>query len=217
VTNIYQKAIDEGLEQSLSLERFQRYLDWANGDQYQAFELYAFNLKVSESLYIPLHMLEIALRNRFNAVLSGAFGENWFEHPAIRLSDTQMQQLENARKDIKRDGKKVDTGRIVAALTFGFWTSLLSPEAENLWQQTLHKAARQENGKGLTRKHLSKPLLPIRVLRNRIAHHEPVWHWDLQSHHTNILQVTAWLSPAAAKWSEYHSGFVDVWKQKPSF
>ena len=215
VENIYQKAVTEGLEHAISLERFQRYLDWTQGDKYRAFELYAFNMRVSEALYTPVHVLEIALRNRFTAVLSDAFGENWFTHPSLNLSETQRQQLDNARKDIIREGKTVQSGRLVAALTFGFWTSLLSPEAENLWQQTLHKAARQENGKGLTRKHLSKPLLPIRVLRNRIAHHEPVWHWDLPLHHANMLQVTAWLSPAAAKWSAYHSNFTQAWGKKP--
>lgn len=47
--NIYQQAILQGLENALSLERFQHYLDWAEGDKEQAFALYAFNMRVSET------------------------------------------------------------------------------------------------------------------------------------------------------------------------
>jgi hypothetical protein len=217
VENIYYQAIEQQLDQALSLERFQRYLDVAQGNKEHAFALYAFNMQVSEALYIPIHMLEVAMRNRFHAVLSAHYGENWFEHPHIALSETQMQQLENAKKDLMREGKDVKSGRIIAALTFGFWTSLLSSDAENLWQQVLHRAARHESGKGLRRKDLSKPLLPIRVLRNRISHHEPVFHWDLPMHYANLLHITRWLSPIAADWSQHHSRFEAVWAARPAF
>lgn len=56
-----------GFEQALSLERFGRYLDWAAGDGMRAIELYTLNTRISESLYTPLQMLEVALRNRIHA------------------------------------------------------------------------------------------------------------------------------------------------------
>jgi Abi-like protein len=216
VGNIYQQAIEQQLDQALSLERFQRYLDVTQANKGQAFALYAFNMQVSEALYIPIHMLEVAMRNRFHTVLSAQYGENWFEHPHVSLSETQIQQLENAKNDLMREGKEVKSGRMIAALTFGFWTSLLSSDAENLWQQVLHRSARHESGKGLRRKDLSKPLLPIRVLRNRISHHEPVFHWNLPRHYASIQDITRWLSPIAADWSGYHSRFESVWAARPA-
>jgi len=57
------------LEEALSLERFGRYLAWSHGDRHQAIRLYTLNTKVSESLYTPLQMLEVALRNRIHRVL----------------------------------------------------------------------------------------------------------------------------------------------------
>lgn len=213
--NIYEHAVVNSLEQVISLERFQPYLNQAQGNKHLAFELYAFNMRVSEALLTPLHMLEIAMRNRFNLVLSSAFGDEWFTHPSIPLPETQQKQLKKAREDILQDGKEVNAGRLVSTLTFGFWTSLLSSEFDNLWRQVLHNAIHKENRKGLTKKQLRKPLIPIRTLRNRIAHHEPVWYWDLAKHYENSLQVTRWLSPIAAEWSEYHSQFNKVWKLKP--
>jgi hypothetical protein len=56
-------------------------------------------------------------------------------------------------------------------------------------------------GKGLARKDFSRPLTQIRLLRNRIAHHEPILHWDLKRHHRQLRDLTLWLSPPAFAWS----------------
>ena len=201
----------EGLEQALSLERFGRYLDWAAGDRARAIELYTLNTRISESLYTPLQMLEVALRNRIHAVLTEARHEDWF-HDAGFLTASQAEQLAKAIEDVRDGAKREPTpGRIVAALTFGFWTAMFGPEYETLWQTTLHRIARRPDGKGLRRKDFSRPLMPIRMLRNRIAHHEPVIAWDVPKHYRNIIELTGWLCPAAADWCEAHSRFLEVY------
>ena len=63
----------------------------------------------------------------------------------------------------------------------------------------MHKAARWEDDKGLTRKALTGPLTPIRVSATA-WHHEPIINWSLPEHYRNIEQLTDWLSPAAAEW-----------------
>lgn len=190
----------EQLEEALSLERFGRYLAWAGGDRARALELYALNTRVSEALYTPLQMLEVALRNRVHAVLSAARGPRWFEEDGLLAVPHQAGQVADALADLAREGKEPTPGRVVAALTFSFWTAMLAPAYEILWQTDLHRIARRGDGKGLRRKDLSGPLTPIRVLRNRIAHHEPVLAWNLPKHHEAMLRITGWLSPAAAAW-----------------
>lgn len=197
----------EDIEEAISLERFSRYLHWAEGDHARALELYALNTQVSEALYTPLQMLEVALRNRIHSVMRQARHERWFEDEGFLAVHIQRDQLAKAIQDIIDDKKEPVAGRIVAALTFSFWTSMFSPVYEDLWQTTLHGIARREDGKGLRRKDLSTPLKPIRVLRNRIAHHEPVLHWDLPKHYGAILQVTGWLSAPAATWCRTYSRF----------
>lgn len=200
----------EDLEQALSLERFARYLAWANGDRARAIELYTLNTKVSESLYIPVQMLEVALRNRIHSVMTEARHEGWFHAEGMLLGEWQPAQLVDAIRDIEKEGKEPTPGRIVAALTFSFWTAMLGKDYENLWQTTLHRIAKKPNGKGLRRKDFSTPLTPIRLLRNRIAHHEPIINWDLPKHYGKIVELTQWLSPAAAEWCEANSRFLEV-------
>lgn len=192
------------------MERFSRYLQWAEGDHARALELYALNMQVSEALYTPLQMLEVALRNRIHSVMRQARHERWFDDEGFLAVPIQRDQLAKAIQDITGDSREPVAGRIVAALTFSFWTSMFSPAYETLWQTTLHRIARREDGKGLRRKDLSEPLNKIRVLRNRIAHHEPILHWDLPKHYQAMLRVTGWLSAPAATWCRTYSRFTAV-------
>ena len=190
----------EHLEEALSLERFSRYLAWAGSDRARALDLYALNTRLSEALYTPLQMLEVALRNRIHAVLSVSVQPRWFEAPGFLAVPHQTKQVVEALAELARERKEPTPGRVVAALTFSFWTTMLGTPYENLWQTGLSRIGRREDGKGLRRKDLSSPLTPTRLLRNRIAHHEPILAWDLPKHHGAMLRITEWLSPAAAAW-----------------
>lgn len=199
------------LELALSLERFARYLGWADQDRARAIELYTLNTRISESLYIPLQALEIALRNRIHAVMTEARRESWFSDDGFLLDAKQPEQLAKAIQDIKHRERELTPGRIVAELTFGFWTAMFGPVYEDLWRRTLHRIGQRPDGKHLSRKHFTKPLLPIRMLRNRVAHHEPIIYWSLRKHHDRMLELTEWLAPAAAAWCRRLDRFDEVY------
>lgn len=212
-------AIDDdrpfpGIEDTLSADRFGTYLGWAGGDRNKAVVLYTLNTLLSESLYTPLHMLEVALRNRIHQVMSMAHGDTWFDMPEHQANLIQADMIAKARKELAEQGKDDTPARIVAALTFGFWTAMLGKEYENLWQTTLKDIAKREDGKGLRRKDFTKSLGAIRTLRNRLAHHETVLHWDLRKHHANILQLTGWLSPVAADWCKACGRFESLYPEE---
>jgi hypothetical protein len=103
--------------------------------------------------------------------------------------------------------------RIVAGLTFGFWVAMFSPVYEDLWRQALHSIVKRPDGKSVSRKSLSRPLAQIRSLRNRVAHHEPIIYWDLSKRYADIVQITEWLSPTAAKWLNSNSCFTSVYPE----
>ena len=189
-----------GFEAALSLERFARYLEWRAGDCTRALELYALNTQLSEALYTPLQILEVTLRNRIHTVLTEARHERWFEDDRLLLLEHQRGQIAEAAEQLAGERKEPAHGRVVAALTFSFWTAMLAARHEELWQTTLHAIARREDGKGLSRKDFSTPSSPIRTLRNRVAHDEPIVHWDLPRHYGNMLHLIGRLSPAAAEW-----------------
>jgi hypothetical protein len=200
------------LELALSLERFGRYLAWAGRDRERAIELYTLNTRISESLYTPLQSLEVALRNRIHVVMAEGLGdEAWFHQAGVLLNDRQPDQLTKAVEDLKAVNKMPTPGRIVAALSFGFWTAMFGPHYEGLWRTTLHRIAAKPDGKRLRRKDFSGPLTPIRSIRNRIAHHEPIITWDLLGIHNRMVELTRWLSPAAAAWCRENDRFDQVY------
>lgn len=88
---------------------------------------------------------------------------------------------------------------------------MFSPAYENLWRRGLNEIAKRPDGRRLARKDFSRRLTPVRILRNRIAHHEPILHWDLTKHHGAIHEVTRWLSPAAADWTAKIDRFPSVY------
>jgi hypothetical protein len=152
-------------------------------------------------------MLEVALRNRIHEVMRAVEGAMWFDHEAFQANTRQADMLEKARNDLAEKKQDHSASDLVAALTFGYWTAMLGREYEDLWQKTLKNIGKREDGKGLRRKDFASPLAPIRTLRNRIAHHEPIIYWSLPKHHYAIVQMTGWLSPPAAEWCRAHSRF----------
>ena len=190
------------LEAALSVDRFARYLDWADGDHARARDLYTLNAQVCEALYIPLHAFEVALRNRIDAVMAAAAGDRWFEDLSVVLQTRQQKQVAAAIAELAQDHKPPDPGRVVAALTFAFWTSFFGRDYEALWRSTLRAIAVRPDGRGLSRKDFARPSSQLRFLRNRVAHHEPILYWDLPKHHARLRELTLWLSPSLAAWSE---------------
>jgi hypothetical protein len=83
-------------------------------------------------------------------------------------------------------------GKVVAELSFGFWWSLLATEYNRrLWQPCLRAAF---DG-SVRRAALHAELNELRLLRNRIAHHEPIHRRDLSAVYGRLLDVTERISP----------------------
>ena len=69
----------------------------------------------------------------------------------------------------------------------------------------------------------------VRKLRNRVSHHEPIWHWhDLGSQHRAAAELIGWMSPELAGcvaaldrfdgvhdagWRQYAATVVDIVEQ----
>lgn len=204
----------EDIERILSTERFARYLAWADGQHPEAVRLYKLNCAVSEAFYTPLHLVELTLRNRMDAVLTKQYGRLWWDAPQWPLQNRGLKaKIDEAKSMLTRDKKAVTHGSVVALLSFGFWVGLVGPgrPRDELWKRCLNQIALRPDGKGLTRDAFSKPLQKLRRLRNRIAHHEPVLHLDLPRHHALARDLCMWMSPAAGHWLDEESRFSEIW------
>lgn len=206
----YKPDIIAQLEAAISPDRLSTYLREPANDREAALKLYLWNSKISSAFYMPLQGLEITLRNFLHDALSHHFKRpDWYD--ATRLTPKAGEMLQAAKDVIQKSGKQADPPHVVAELSFGFWVSLLNKSYHpTLWIPVLGKAF---SAAKLPRGHIQTELENIRILRNRIAHHEPVFTRHLAKDYTAIIKVIGWMSPAKADWIDQHNSVVHFLKE----
>jgi hypothetical protein len=182
---------------AVSADRFSTYRLWAGQDDALARRLYTFNVQLSEALYGPLHMLEVALRNVADRALTAAYGLGWMDDPQVLRHHYQQSCVVKARDALQRNRKAGTHGQMVAELNFGFWSSLFGRHSNHLWQHL--RPIFQTTG--IKRKDIALQLENFRALRNRVAHYEPILGLPLAQRYADIITLTGWLSPSAAAWT----------------
>jgi hypothetical protein len=186
------------LEQAVSPSRLRPYRLSSDSDDLAGGARYIWNMALCESLYPSLHSLEIALRNTLHTELSRIYGVTWYADPAVVVVGRARAAVAAATRALLDAGKQPSPGKIVAELTFGFWTSLFNVAYERpIWQRLLSRTSVFPHaGTQRQRSALSARMNRIRVLRNRVFHHEPVWHWrDLSYQHGGVLESIGWIAP----------------------
>jgi Abi-like protein len=164
-----------------------------------------------------LAWVEVVLRNRFHEALSRRFGagiagpsRDWYNHIQLssRSRDSVRKITHTQNGNPRRPAATPDD--VVAKLTFGFWPALLDLEkdirgtriawgdilievvpghrqsAAAYWQKLAHRDA------------LFARLDLCRDLRNRIAHHEPIWKQGVLYEETKprVRRTVALVAPA---------------------
>lgn len=185
-------------ESLFSVNRMQRYFDRFPGDEKRAIQLYNANIHVSASFYMALATLEITFRNKLDACLTNHYGtKDWCN--SIK-TDSQIdaglkKKITTAEQQIIQRGEVVSTSKIIAELTFGFWTSLLNSKYEKIYWKSLRNAFPNLPKINKQRHTVSSPINKIRNFRNRIFHHEPItWNTSaLKRQHDTICLVLNWM------------------------
>lgn len=198
----------DAITASLSADRFQTYLDASGNDKIAALRLYAWNTAASGAFYAALQLLEVAMRNAFHRELTAVYGAAWYDNPATGLDNRASELVDASKRQLRRDGKAVDPPHMIANLSFGFWVSLLGKGGRlgrakanyemTLWRPALRKAF--PASAKLDRKRAHMPIDYLRIFRNRIAHHEPVFSRHLQADFDSIVNYTAWLCEPTSVW-----------------
>jgi hypothetical protein len=216
---IYSPGVINALERALSPERLSTYLAAAGNDPAGALRLYVWNTRISAALYGPLQALEIIIRNAFHRELSAVYGPAWYDNPRLPLTPMAHARVAEAKETVRRTGRPPDPGRIIAELSFGFWERLLThgpPGRFNyemtLWRPALHRAFPNSRRR---RVDTHRPLPGLRDLRNRIAHHEPIFSRDLATDHQTILDVIGWICTDTRAWVVHHSEVPAVLAERP--
>jgi hypothetical protein len=192
------------LRVAFSEERFARYLTVADGDEQFAWTLYEWGLDVSAAFHVPLHAVEITLRNSVFESIARVHGRNWLTSPAgtIWLRQSEIQMIDNAARQVSRERRAFEPGDLVAALPFGFWVGLVAGyHDQKLWRQATYRAF---SGR-VKRRDLYDNLDRLRTLRNRIAHHEHLLNRQLDQDLDRVDSVLRSLNTEVATWVAGHS------------
>ncbi len=183
---------------ALAVERLEAYRQ-DGAEPRAALARYLLNLALCESLYSPLHLAEVALRNALHHALSVRYGtESWYDASHVPLTPWQQATIADAQRRLIDRRKPITAGRVVAELTFGFWVSFFNKwHARSglgffLVKHAFQHAPREE--RDLAK--LDARWEQIRALRNRVFHHERIVHYtDLEAQHADIVRVIGWISP----------------------
>lgn len=185
------------LDDLFSTARLVPYLTACNGDQPAALGLYDWNVQISSAFHESMHYLEVGLRNAMDRQLTAwasSLGATapWYVDPVVPLTTQTRDKVAEARRNATRGGISETHGKVIAELTFGFWWALLAaPYNRSLWQPCLRYAF---DGP-VRRDRLHDALDSFRLLRNRIAHHEPIHTRNLAADHALLHDTAGRISP----------------------
>jgi hypothetical protein len=201
--------INDYLKNTLSVKRLDKYLAAVEGDLDKALKLYEENTRLSEAFYSPLQCLEVCLRNGLHTRLCSTFGEDWMTNGKPHLEEGARLSIDKIIEDLTKAEHATTPDDIVAELNFGFWVGLMGPAYDNtLWRQTLYKSFLAAGGQKRSTVH--RRFNTLRRFRNRVAHHEPIFHRPLEQMHTEIIEAISWMCRHTSAWALFHSRFEEV-------
>lgn len=210
------------LRDLLTNERLESYFRAPGDDLDRAFHLYEWNMQASAGVLLTTGMVEIIVRNAFDAQLRGWAhdrqpGRPWFDLAPLDVHG--QSDVAKARVRATTRGRHPEVhGKVIAELTFGFWRYLAASRyLTSLWVPAMHAAFPQGPADLRTRRReVERHLQQLMFVRNRAAHHEPIHHRDLRGDLDAATQLTGWISPDAASWVAAKSPLLQLIDSRPS-
>jgi len=202
------------LRDSLSEPRFETYLKVAGNHADYAVALYLYNSRLAKAFLFPLNIVEVTLRNRMNLILAEKYGAEWPNSHAFRAILDPLHGIRALDLAISRS-KGLGTSKVVAALTFDFWSNLFRPEYGHIWRFTLNRAF-PHLPQGTTRQDLQDAVKLVNDFRNRIAHHEPILSQNATTVQSTILKLVGYCNPTMREWMRHHTTVGEVLRTRPS-
>ncbi len=225
----------ESLRKAMSDERLGKYLNFADNNLEKALELHSWNCELAASLHTPVQYLELILRNACHTELQNIFGEDWFNNlptgPNPNLSprqnppatDTDVwdylhSEIKVVKGRLKNQQRNPDNPPcVVAGLSFGFWVAIFTKKLDDqFYRAGLYKILKSQRRTRKLRGKFHEKLERLKGLRNRIAHYEPLLHYDLVKAHALIITTATYIDEDSADWIKHHSKFTEVWSNPPT-
>jgi hypothetical protein len=191
----------------------------ADQDSNYALRLYVWNARICESFYLPQQLLEVALRNALHPVIVSRYGASW--HTSIGFISAITHKAKGELNDVvvRERGKRgagFTIDHVIAGLSFGFWTNLLTKSFENnFWAQGMLQTF-PHAPKTMKRGDISAKAEGIRKWRNMIAHHYAIFDKMPTKEYQDIIEFISWLTPDTAWLAKELSRVSTIVNSKPS-
>ncbi|MFF0967200.1 hypothetical protein ACWDQO_35985 [Streptomyces sp. NPDC003703] len=174
------------------------------GDSAAALALYRWNSDLARAFFEPLGHLEITLRNALDARLvarqqrRGRTTE-WYTGRKVPPHRQGRGDITQARERAERRGAATTPrGKGIVELGFGFRRFLLARQYKLSQWPDLAGAFPHAPKRTLTT--VENPVKRLHQFRNRITHHEGIWHLPLEARRDDIQTVLSFIAPAASTW-----------------
>jgi hypothetical protein len=207
----YSREVQVDLQTSISSTRLKLFKNRVE-DIPSGLQKYLWNARLSKALRFPLEIAEVALRNRIIPCLGDRY-QDWPRSQTFR--DHAASKTANSLDDaLDKVGRGATVDKVVAELSFGFWTAVVSDRfLENLWRG---RSARAFPGlpKALLNGAEENQITKIwewascaKKFRNDIGHLKPIYadQGALAEGHRDVIRLINACCPTTAKWVESHS------------
>lgn len=180
-----------------------------SGD-YCGYGLYIWNSKLAAACFTSIHVMEVVLRNAIAEACEATYGSNWMYAQSFHnsLKQTSYDELYDLTNGFSTS---IPAGKLIPELTFFFWQGLLAAKQYNrLWRGRLFHifpSAVRLPSEQATLKKLHDAVEHVRLFRNRIAHHEPIFNRNIGSDMNFVNTVVKARSHVVSGWL---AGFDEV-------
>lgn len=213
------ESVITAIRATLSAARLETYTK-ATPTETDALALYVWNATVSGALLMPLHVCEVVVRNTVSDALTAVYGEAWPWSKTFELSLPVSPKGYSPRADLQSARHRATTtGKVIPELKFVFWQKLFTSRyEERIWNAHLARVMPNlptHSTASAWRNFIYKDLEQLRALRNRIAHHEPIFIRDLASDYRALTRLIRYRCTVTASWLESNQQALTVIQNKP--
>jgi hypothetical protein len=198
----------------ISDPRFARFIAESDGHA-RAVRLYEWDGALAAACMEVVRDVEVLFRNAVHVEIRGTRPPNalrsWLLDPAV-LDTRELRRVGEAISRVQQAKHELTDDAVVAALPFGFWTSLLGTRYEELWRHTLHAAF--PNGDG-TRRNVAGLANRVAQFRNRLAHHKSLLDQPVADRHQDMLELARAISAPAGRWIGARSRVPRILEARP--
>lgn len=199
----------DDLPHVISAPRFATYLQAKGNHKADALALYQWNLELSAAFMVPLQLCEVGVRNGVVEAVEKVHGATWpWSNGFIRSLPVPKKNWHyNPQRDLQSVASRMPTaGKVVAELKFAFWEKTFTVGQDaRLWVPHMNAAfpgIPAGTPVPVARANAYAALIAVRELRNRIAHHEPIFTRNIADEYQRLHDVVRWRNPTAAAWMD---------------